>query len=83
MRATLSWRRATGASRRREHGPYLTNISAGVLGQNYGAQNPQKTALAAGRIQALDSISSTDYKNAAPTPNFAFDRGNGATDWNT
>ena len=31
MRTNLSWRRATGASRRREHGPYFTKFSAGVL----------------------------------------------------
>ena len=40
MRTTLPRRRATGASRRREHGPYFTQISAGVLRRSDGAQDP-------------------------------------------
>ncbi len=31
MRTILSWERETRASRRREHGPYFSKISAGVL----------------------------------------------------
>ncbi len=41
MRTTLSWRRATGASRRREHCPYFPkNLSAGVLRRSNVAQDP-------------------------------------------
>ena len=38
MRTTLPRRRATGASRRREHGPYFTKISAGVLRRSDGVK---------------------------------------------
>ena len=38
MRTTLPRRRATGASRRREHGPYFTQISAGVLRRSDGVK---------------------------------------------
>ena len=38
IRTTLPWRRATGASRRREHGPYFTKTSAGVLRRSHGVK---------------------------------------------
>jgi hypothetical protein len=38
VRATSSWERATVASRRREHGPFFSKVSAGVLRRSHGVK---------------------------------------------